>query len=505
MISNAKPNILLVMADQLAPQFLSAYGHRTVKTPHLDQLAGRGVVFEAAYTNSPLCAPARYSMMTGCVPSSIDAWDNAAELSAEIPTFAHYLRRLGYATCLSGKMHFCGPDQLHGFERRLTTDVYPADFSWTPNWDDPEQRPQWFHSMDVVRQAGTCLRSNNLDYDDEVTFHARRYIYDRARSGGAEPFCLVVSYIHPHDPYITRPRYWELYKEEDIEPPAVGAEDAPPDPHSQRLRRLIGMAEGVTPQQVRDARRAYYGSVSYVDDQLGELLTSLEESGFGDNTVVVFTSDHGDMLGERGLWFKMSWFEHAARVPLIVSFPAAFGPRTSPQAVSLVDLLPTLVDLASDGAGLADRAETDGRSLLSQLSGGDGHDEVFGQYMAELTTEPIFMLRRGPHKFVLGESDPPMYFDLSRDPGELNNLAALPDYQAAVDAVVREVRNRWDAGQLKSRILASQRRRRAMYPAFAQQGVSWDYQPAQDAAHAYIRNNLELYEIERRSRFPGPE
>jgi choline-sulfatase len=169
-MAGKKPNILLIMVDQLAPQFLSAYGHPLVKTHNIDRLCADGVVFDAAYTNAPLCAPARYVMMTGRLPSKIGAWDNAAELSSEVPTFAHYLSSLGYRTCLSGKMHFCGPDQLHGFEERLTTDVYPADFTWTPQWDEPAKALDWFHTMEVVRKAGTCLRSTYLDFDDEVTF-----------------------------------------------------------------------------------------------------------------------------------------------------------------------------------------------------------------------------------------------------------------------------------------------------------------------------------------------
>ena len=236
-----KPNILLIMADQLAPQFLSAYGHPLVKTPNLDRLCAEGVVFDAAYTNAPLCAPARYVMMTGRLPSKIGAWDNAAELSSEVPTFAHYLSSLGYRTCLSGKMHFCGPDQLHGFEERLTTDVYPADFTWTPQWDEPEKALDWFHTMEVVRKAGPCLRSTYLDFDDEVTFTAKRTLFDLARGGEERPFCLVASYIHPHDPYINRPEYWDLYADDDIDLPAVSQRDVEDDPHSRRLRTAMAM------------------------------------------------------------------------------------------------------------------------------------------------------------------------------------------------------------------------------------------------------------------------
>ncbi len=504
-MSNSQPNILLIMVDQLAPQFLPAYGHPVVHSPHIDDICERGVVFDAAYTNFPLCAPSRYSMMTGCLPSNIGAWDNAAELSSEIPTFAHYLSALGYNTCLSGKMHFCGPDQMHGFDLRLTTDVYPADFTWTPSWDEPEKVHEWFHTMDVVREAGTCIRSNNLDYDDEVTFQARRYLYDRARDNDGSPFCLLVSYIHPHDPYITRPRYWQLYDGDAIDLPQVGASDVPVDAHSARIRDLIGIDRAeISDQQVVNARRAYFGSISYVDEKIGEVMEALGESGFADDTVVVFTADHGDMLGERGLWFKMSWFEHSSRVPLVVCSPSSFSPGRSAGAVSLVDLLPTMVELATDGKGFEYHCTMDGRSLLPQLSGSRGHDEVIGQYLAELAVEPIFMVRKGAKKFVLSDGDAPMCFDLHADPRELNNIATGPAGGGNVDAIWEQIRSRWDVEGIRARILESQRRRRAVIPSLVKQTVSWDYEPRTDATRSYIRNNLELYEIERRSRFPRP-
>ena len=157
--STRRPNILLVMFDQLAPQSLPSYGHPVVKAPHLERLSAEGVLFESAYCNSPLCAPSRFSMMAGQLASRIGAWDNAAEFPASIPTFAHYLRLAGYRTCLSGKMHFVGPDQLHGFEERVTTDMYPSDFGWTPEWDHPEKIQWWFHNMSP-RCECVWLRSN---------------------------------------------------------------------------------------------------------------------------------------------------------------------------------------------------------------------------------------------------------------------------------------------------------------------------------------------------------
>lgn len=166
-----KPNILYIMADQLAAPLLKIHDPNSpIKTPNIDKLAESGVVFDSAYCNSPLCAPSRFCMVTGQLPEKIGAYDNGSHLNADIPTYAHYLRREGYETVLAGKMHFVGPDQLHGFEHRLTSDIYPGDFGWQVNWDDADTRLEWYHNASSVLQAGPCVRSNQLDYDEEVMY-----------------------------------------------------------------------------------------------------------------------------------------------------------------------------------------------------------------------------------------------------------------------------------------------------------------------------------------------
>ena len=487
------------MADQLAPHFLPTYHHPVVQAPHIATLADEGVVFDSAYTNSPLCGPSRYVMMTGLLPSKIGAWDNAAEWSAEIPTFAHYLADRGYLTCLSGKMHFVGPDQLHGYEERLTTDVYPSDFTWHPKWDSNE-RQDWFHTMRVVTEAGPALAAVNMDYDDEVTFRASRWIYEQARHPD-RPYLLTVSFIQPHDPYVARPEMWDLYTDDAIDLPTTSYADAPPDPHSERLRWAIGASEiEVTEQQIIAARRAYYAAVSDFDRRVGIVMQAVRESGQGDDTVVIVTSDHGDMLGERGLWFKMSYFERSVRVPLIVHNAARFQPKRVAEAVSLVDLGPTLVALASDGAAVESPTELDGRSLFTHLMGDGGRDEVFGEYYAEGTTVPLFMVRRGSEKYVVGEGDPPQLFDLAADPEEVSNLAA--SRAKDVEAVATEIDDRFDTQDLTRQILESQHRRAFVSRVMQAQGVDWDYTPRFDGSGQYIRNTMPIGELEDRSRFP---
>ena len=497
-----RPNVLVVMYDQLTPAMLGCYGSPATKAPHIDRLAAEGVVFDAAYTNSPLCTPARYCMMTGQLPSAARGYDNAAYLASTIPTFAHHLRAGGYRTVLSGKMHFVGPDQLHGFEERRTTDIYPADFGWTPDWRTPDERIDWwYHNMDSVTGAGVAQVTNQLLFDDEVGHHAVRALHDLVRAGDGRPWLLVASFTHPHDPYVTRQEHWDRYDGVDIPMPRVDGADVDDDPHSVRLRGVSAMERSeILPEHVRAARRAYMGNISYVDDWTGRLRSTLEALGAADDTVIVLLADHGDMLGERGLWYKMNFFEWSTRIPLVVHAPDRFRPRRVATPVSLVDVLPTLVDLA--GGDPADGGDVlAGASLVPLCEGADEDRTVIGEYTAEGAVAPIVMIRRGRWKFVHCPADPDQLYDLDADPDERTNLAASqPDVTAAFRA---EVAQRWDLAALHDEVLADQARRRFVSGALRTgRFTPWDYTPPRDAAGEYMRNHLDLNDVERGARWP---
>lgn len=503
-IDRAYMNILLVMADQMAPAALPIYGHPLTKTPVLSGLAENGVVFESAYCNSPLCSPSRAAFMSGRLPSKTGAYDNAAEFRSDIPTFAHYLRRAGYRTVLSGKMHFCGPDQLHGFEERLTTDIYPADFGWTPDWDRPHDRPSWYHNMSSVTEAGLCVRTNQIDYDDEVVFAAERAIYDHARGDGKRPFCMVVSLTHPHDPFAIPERWWNLYRHADIDLPRFFLGELPITPHEERLFHVCDMAGAdITEDHIRNARRAYYGAISYVDDNVGRLMAALRATRLHEDTVVIVTSDHGEMLGERGFWYKMSFFEGACRVPLLIHAPKLFAANRVAASVSLIDMLPTLVEIGQDGRPGEYASPIEGRSLLPHLSGTGGHDEVIAEYLAEGAVAPVVMIRRGAWKFVHSPADPDQLYDLASDLHEEYNLVEEPDQSETVAAFAKEVAARWDLPALDAAVRESQRRRHAVVSALSLgTPAPWDFQPHTDASRSYIRNHMDLDDLEARARYP---
>jgi choline-sulfatase len=501
---DARPNVLLVMVDQLAAAWLPAYGHPVVHAPAIGALAEDGVVFERAYCPSPLCAPSRSALLTGLLPSRIGVYDNAAEMRASLPTVTHHLRAAGYATVLSGKMHFVGPDQLHGFEERLTTEIYPADFEWTPDWRLPvTERQPWYHTMESVVGPGRCAASMQMDYDDEVAFRAVRKLRDLARHRRGDPFFLVVSFTHPHDPWELHPRYWERYDPSAIDAPAVGPiprDEA--DPHSIRLRDMCGVDDaGLTAEQVLTARHAYYAAISYVDERIGEVLAALRDSGLERDTIVVLTADHGEMLGERGLWYKMAFFEASARVPLIVRAPGRLAPGRVGEPVSLLDLAPTLLALCGQGSAGEPWADTDGVSLMAPLTGEGSRPggDVAAEYLAEGVRSPAVMLRRGRHKYVRCGDDPDQLYDLDDDPAELVNLAGDPAHAELCGILRAEVDRRWDMPALERQVLASQGERRLVVPALRRgRPARWDHRPSNEPS--FVRSSDDLYELQRRAR-----
>ena len=280
--------------------------------------------------------------------------------------------------------------------------------------------------MSSVLDAGPVVRTNQLDYDEEVIYKATQYLYDHVRRRGEQPFCLTVSMTHPHDPYAMTKDYWDMYADVDIPLPKTSAiPQDQQDPHSQRVLKCIDLYGHEVPEErIRAARRAYFAACTYVDTQIGKLLSVLDNCGLSEDTIVVFTGDHGDMLGERGLWYKMVWYEMAARVPMIVYAPKRYEAKHVKENVSTMDLLPTFVAMA--GATLQPNLPLDGISLMPYIAGEAGvkTDTVLGEYMGEGTLSPLIMIRRGRWKFVFSPIDPPQLYDLKVDPLENVNLAA---------------------------------------------------------------------------------
>lgn len=501
------PNILIFMVDQLNGTLFPDGPADWLHAPNMKALAARSTRFQNCYTASPLCAPGRASFMSGQLPSATGVYDNAAEFASSIPTYAHHLRRAGYYTCLSGKMHFVGPDQLHGFEERLTTDIYPPDFGWTPDYRKPGERIDWwYHNMGSVTGAGVAEISNQMEFDDEVAFHATQKIYDLARGKDDRPWCLTVSFTHPHDPYVTRKKYWDLYGDCDHLMPEVG--DLGYDNQDAHSKRIFDANDwrnfDITDEDIRRSRRAYFGNISYLDDKIGEVMEALRGTRQDKDTIILFVSDHGDMLGERGLWFKMSFYEGSSRVPMMISAPnMAPGLVTDP--VSNIDVCPTLCDLA--GVSMEEVMPwTAGESLVSLGQGETRTTPVAMEYAAEASYAPMVSLRSGQYKLNLCALDPDQLFDLDADPHERTNLANDPRHAEAYAELKAIAAERWDLERFDADVRASQARRWVVYEALRQGGYfPWDYQPLQKASERYMRNHMDLNIVEDAARFPRGE
>ena len=500
-----RPSILIFMVDQLNGTLFPDGPAEWLHAPNLRRLAARSTRFANAYTASPLCAPGRASFMSGLLPSRSRVYDNAAEFAADIPTFAHHLRRAGYHTCLSGKMHFVGPDQLHGFEERLTTDISPADFGWTPDYRKPGERIDWwYHNMGSVTGAGVAEITNQLEYDDEVAHHARARVHDLARGHDTRPWCLTVSFTHPHDPYVARRKYWDLYEGcAHLQPqvPAMAYEDH--DPHARRIFDANDWRSyDITEDHIARARRAYFANISYLDDKIGEVLEALETTR--QEAVILFVSDHGDMLGERGLWFKMSFYEGSARVPLMIAAPG-MAPGLVADPVSTIDICPTLCDLAAADMS-AVMPWVEGQSLVPLGQGERREAPVAMEYAAEASEAPLVCLRYGKWKYTRCVLDPDQLFDLAADPHERTNLAADPAHAGTLASLRAKSEARWDLAAFDAEVRESQARRLVVYEALRQGGYyPWDYQPLQKAGERYMRNHMDLNVVEENQRFPRGE
>jgi len=500
-----RPNILIIMVDQLNGTFFPNGPADWLHTPTLKALAERSTRFTNAYTASPLCAPGRASFMSGRLPSRTRVYDNAAEFTSDIPTFAHHLRRAGYRTCLSGKMHFVGPDQLHGVEERLTTDIYPADFGWTPDYRKPGERIDWwYHNMGSVTGAGVAEITNQMEYDDEVASHGEQKLYDLARGGDARPWCLTVSFTHPHDPYVARREFWNLYEDcNHLQPDVAALSYEAHDPHSRRIFDANDWRSyDITEDHVARARRAYFANISYLDAKIAGLLDVLDRTR--QEAIVVFVSDHGDMLGERGLWFKMSFFEGSARVPLMIAAPG-LEPGLIETPVSTIDLCPTLCELA--GVSMEEVMPwTDGESLVPLARGGTRKSPVAMEYAAEATISPMIALRAGRWKYTNCAVDPEQLFDLDADPHEMRDLAEDPAHTDTLERFRVMAAARWDLEAFDAEVRDSQARRLTVYEALRNGAYfPWDFQPLRAASDRYMRNHMDLNVLEDSQRFPRGE
>jgi len=462
--ARARPNFLIIMADQQSPHVMGCAGDRVVRTPHLDRLAAGGVRFTATYCGSPLCVPSRMTFLSSRHCSDIAVWSNQCVLDSQTPTFPGALAAAGYETVLAGRMHFTGPDQRHGFSRRTIGDV-------SQQRSATGEKPPLLGSIPTAAtgQSKTAVetagpgRTSYVAYDEAVTESACRFLEERGRQSADKPFALVVGYVLPHCPYICPPESFRDYYPRVSVPqlPAGYLDRLHPAEREDRQRRGF---DGLTDEQVRTARAAYYGLVEYHDRLCGRVLDALGRTRLVENTVVVYTSDHGDMAGEHGLWTKSVFYEGSVGVPMIWSWPGRFRSGTVVGRVtSLLDIGPTLVELA----GAPPLKNVAGRSLRGFLCEGhiDGWtDDAMAECCGYRGGRPSRMLREGAWKIVLYHGyAKPQLFNLAEDPEEMRDRSDDPTCAAVGARLLRRVREGWDGDRVAKALAQSDERRRAAF------------------------------------------
>ena len=432
-------NLVIFMADQHSRKALGCYGHALVKTPNLDALAARGTRFANAYTNSPICAPARASFATGRHVHEIGYWDNAIAYDGRAPGWGHRLLDAGHEFTSIGKLHYRFEDDPTGVgEQVIPMHIANGrgDVMGSVRPDVPE-RPQ---SARLAEEVGPG-ETEYTRYDRDIADRSRDWLKKKGGASTGKPWVLFVSFITPHFPLITPREYLDLYPLEDIPAPKPADRDYfASHPwwkafcHSYTFDRYFRDDE-----HRRLAIACYFGLCSFMDAQIGRVLEALEASGLAGETRVAYTSDHGESLGARGLWGKSTMYEESAGVPLILSGPDIPSGATVATPVSLVDFAPTILE----GAGLDATSELPGKSLL-RIAGEDDDMErvVLSEYHAAASTSAAYMIRRGRYKYVHYCGFEPELFDLEGDPEELRNLAGDPGSASvafAMEKLLREL------------------------------------------------------------------
>jgi choline-sulfatase len=451
-------NVLVILSDEHSRRVLGCYGHPLIRTPNLDALAARGVRFCDAYTNSPICVPARASLATGRYVHQIRFWDNGIPYDGSVPSWHHRLKQAGHEVVSIGKLHFRSTDDDNGF----TEEIMPLHV--VDGVGDPTG---WLREPLVERKAALRLAkdagrgdSDYQGYDGRITDAAVAWLRARAAAAPAKPWVLFVSLVCPHFPLIARPEWYDLYPEDQVPTPALYDPARWPDhPYVRAIRACQIYQRGFAehPGSLQRALAAYFGLVSYVDHNVGRLVGALAATGLADRTRVLYSSDHGDNLGTRGLWGKSTMYEEAAGVPMLIAGPDLPQGVVCRAPVSLVDCFPTVLDWAGVAPHAEDR-DLPGLPLQTVVEHPPART-VLCEYHAAGAATGAFMIRRGRFKYVYYAGMPAQLFDLDADPQETRDLTAAPGHAGVVADCERALRAVVDPDAVDRLAKADQRAR----------------------------------------------
>ena len=432
-------NFLVILSDEHTRGALGCYGHPLVKTPNLDRLAARGTRFVRAYSNSPLCVPSRSVIATGRHVHETRCWDNGHPFEGRHTSWARRLRDGGHQVVSIGKLHYRDSRPETGFSEEILpmhVRYGVGDLLGMLRVDPPSYGKV---PASLSREAGPG-ESNHTEYDRLITDAACDWLRNRVRERGDRPWVLFVSLVSPHFPLIAPERFYGLYPLDRIDMPRFYAkEERPTHPAMRAIVRAWNYDDFFTEETVRKARAGYYGLCSFLDDNIGRVLGALEDAGFADTTRVAYTSDHGEMLGNRGIWSTSVMYEESVGIPMMLAGPGIPAEREVNAPVSLVDLYPTLVEAA--GSPLSgDEQSLPGHSLIDIANGARPERTVLSEYHAGGSITGFFMIRHARWKYVHYVNYPPQLFDLESDPDEAHDLGESPAHAEVREACLVRLR-----------------------------------------------------------------
>lgn len=450
-------NLLFIFSDEHNKKVTGCYGNSLVKTPHIDSLAARGTRFTNAYTNCPICVPARASVATGRYVHDHGCWDNATAYNGAPPSWGHRLMEQDHRAVSIGKLHYTTSDpKRNGFDEEILP-MHIVDGLGDLLGLIRQELPVRKGSAELGPEAGPG-ESEYARYDRAVRDAAVKWLKQQARQSGDKPWTLYVGFVSPHFPLITPQAFFDMYPLESMPLPNQYATNERPvhHPFIEKLRRSQIYDDGFSGEDmVRTALAAYYGLVSFLDDNVGQILSALKEAGLEDSTRIIYSSDHGDNLGARGLWGKSTMFEESAGVPLIIAGDGIPAGATCSVPVTLADVYPTIIEAVGARVSPGD-ADLPGQSLIAIANGQVHTRTILSEYHAAGSATGAFMIRYGKYKYIYYVGMPAMLYNLETDPDELNDLGTAPELAEVLRRCEAELRKVVDPEAVNRRCFADQ-------------------------------------------------
>jgi len=434
-------NLLFIMSDEHNKRVLGCYGHPMIRTPNLDRLAARGTRFTNAYTNCPICVPARAAFATGQYVHRIRCWDNAIAYDGKTPSWGHRLMEQGHRVTSIGKLHYLDSDaKRNGFDEEILP-LHIVNGVGDLLGLIRDELPRRSGAAKLGPEAGRG-ESEYTHYDRSIADETVKWLKNEAPKYRDKPWALYAGFVSPHFPLIAPPAFYDLYAENQVPwPDMYEHAQRPRHPFIDAMRKCFCFDEAFDAPMVRRAITAYFGLVSFLDDNVGKILKALEESGLMENTRIVYATDHGDNLGTRGLWGKSTMYEESAGIPMILAGPDVPRGNVCSTPVMLADGFQTIIQALGAKPDPRD-AGLPGHSLLEIAQGYVPQRTILSEYHAAGALSGAYMIRHGKYKYIHYAGLPPMLFDLEADPFERADLGRNDAYRAVIgecEAALRKV------------------------------------------------------------------